>query len=802
MSSVEQAVASRTNILPARAGSTPAAGGRRVRFAVALLAVSLLALALLATVFTAAPALALPEGRVYEMVSPPYKGAYGTQALDAIAPDGQSVAFISQGAFAGMGVQKLKNEYLAHRGSSGWKTVPLEPPATVAPEGDTVDFSQTLSSSLWQGVLAPNGGTADYESPEIAYLTSQSGWQVAGRVLETIDSKPYKPQYHGASPDFCHILFDTQGDSKGLLQVAAGTAGELYDLSTGCEGEPALRLVGLNNQGRVLDPYCNEFSGGFDEIERATFNAVANDGHELFFTAFTNPTERKSGCGYGIPSVSRNPTQVFVRLGGSLTLEVSRPLDAGAFAGCDEGGKAGETPGEVPCADASSRAPSLFWGASADGSKVLFTTKQPLVPGDSDASENLYLANIGCPGGAAEACEVAQRRVTALTRVSAPLAPGEGAEVQGVVRIAPDASRVYFVARGRLSEGSGVEGRTAVRGADNLYSYDTRSGTLAFVADLCSGPGRSGAIEDVRCPSDLQAEGTGERNDVGVWQGEVGSGVPEAQVAGGEGDPGRFLVFSTYARLAKGDTDNAKDVYRYDTVTGGLDRVSVGEGGYDTNGNCNDAPGGTACDALVVSPLPPGQASSALFAQLEMGSRAISEDGSRIVFRTSEPLSPEATNGLLDVYEWSKQPGWSEGRVSLVSSGSSPVSDSSAVISPSGGDVFFQTSQGLVPGDTDGQTDIYDAHECTARAPCFAPPPSGTQPCSGDACQGPLTNPAPLLIPGSVPQAPGGNFRAPVAKARKVKVKKVKAGKAKAKRNNGKRARGSRHSARAGRGGR
>ena len=36
------------------------------------------------------------------------------------------------------------------------------------------------------------------------------------------------------------------------------------------------------------------------------------------------------------------------------------------------------------------------------------------------------------------------------------------------------------------------------------------------------------------------------------------------------------------------------------------------------------------------------------------------------------------------------------------------------------------------------------------------------QPCEGDGCQGPLTNPAPLLVPGSVSQAPGDDFPPPV----------------------------------------
>lgn len=766
---------------------------------------------LVAAASTASSAFALPEGRHYEMVSPPYKNGYGVYgfsggAIEAVAPNGDSVAFVSSGSFAGAGVDNLKGSYLARRGGTGWATRSFEPPASVAPEGSAVDFSPSLTSTLWMGSLGPNTGAAFSESPENTFLTGgadpASGWQVAGEVLQATDGRHHEPlDYKDASPDFCHILFRSQAGGD-LLPVSEGTQAELYDLSTGCEGEPVLRLVGLNNQGKVLDPYCSESLGGelTRPLVRPQFNAVASSGREIVFTTFVNPAARSDGCLPEDSAVPTNPAQVFVRLDGSRTLEVSRPLTAGAFGGCGEGGKAGETPGEVPCAGAAGRAPSLFWGASEDGSKVLFTTKQPLVPGDGDVSDNLYLATIGCPSASAEPCEVAQKQLTGLARVSTALASGEAAEVQGVVKIAPDASRVYFVARGRLSEAPGVEGRVAVRGADNLYVYDTRSAGLGFIADLCSGPARSGAVEDARCPTDLHAEGKsegdeeGERND-----GRLLLPLAEAQVAGGGEDPGRFLVFASYARLLRTDTDDAKDVYRYDAVTGVLDRVSLGEAGYGANGNCNDGASGTACDARAVPAVVLGNGDDVLSVQREMGDRAISEDGSRIVFRTAGRLSADASNGLVNVYEWHKEPESGEGRVSLVSGGTSQTADADPVITPSGSDIFFTTSQGLVPQDTDGQADVYDAR----LGEGFPSPPADPQPCASDACQGPLTNPAALLVPGSVSQAPGGNF-APPAPATAVKPSKPKPkSKHKRRKRNGKASRHALTAARpAGRGGR
>jgi len=131
-----------------------------------------------------------------------------------------------------------------------------------------------------------------------------------------------------------------------------------------------------------------------------------------------------------------------------------------------------------------------------------------------------------------------------------------------------------------------------------------------------------------------------------------------------------------------------------------------------------------------------------------MSSRAISEDGSRIVFESAEPLSPVAVNDLTNVYEWH------EGAVSLVSGGSASVPVSEAVITPSGNDVFFVTTESLLAQDTDDAADIYDARMGVG----FLATSAERQPCSGDACQGPLTNPVPLLAPGSATQAQGENL--------------------------------------------
>jgi hypothetical protein len=703
----------------------------------------------------AVQALGLPPGRVDEMVSPLYKAGYGVNVTTAVAPDGESVAFASTGVFAGQLLNDpLGNLYVARRSTLQWSNTSVAPPAALAPVGFTADFSETLDSALFKGFPGPSVALATLAGTENVFFLHDTntdmgqGWEVAGLRLETVNKDPFNANYGGASGDLCHILIDGVGADP-LLSVAVGaTAEQVYEMARGCNGEPpSLRVVALDNKGAVIDLDCNAMVGARlvdvgEDGKAATFNAISADGSEVFFTSKVNPGE-----GQHCESQFHNPNELFLRLAGSKTLELSRPLG-------DCVGEAGEEPEEVPCKGAVDRAPAYFQGANEKGTVAFFTTAEPLAGTDTDTGNDLYTETIGCPGGPESQCEADQRGVTSLVQVSHAAEP---AEVQGVVRVAPDGSRVYFVARGVIAaespSGEGVQ-PGPVAGADNLYVYDVASGNVSFVADLCSGFLVSGQGEDQRCPPD---EGiAAPRSDLPLWVGHE----PEAQSTA----DGGVLVFSSFGRLAENDTDNAKDVYRYDAVTGALERVSVGEAGHDANGNRHDSAGEPRFgDAAIV----PGHVSEApkVTRQHELDSRAISGDGSRIVFETAEPLSGAANNGVTDVYEWH------DGGVSLISGGTSLTADCCAVMSSSGRDVFFTTSQGLLAQDTDGAADIYDARIGGG----FAPAPAPRQPCSGDACQGPLTNPAALLVPGSIVQAPGQNIAAPVPKHARPAKKTVRA---------------------------
>jgi hypothetical protein len=695
----------------------------------------------------ATSALALSPGRAYERVSPLFSGGYGVKKIFAVAPNGESVAYASLGIFAEEPSDSGFNPYQATRSSSGWSTVALAPSASVAASpGHPQGFSPSLDASLWELGLGQRNKVS--ESNELQFAvhpagapSALTGFEPVGPLLTSIDSDEIPDKtfnVSGFSDDLCHVVAEPAGNPgppfEPLIETEPSLPPEalteasgrfIYEVSGGCDGEsPYARLVELGASDTLL------FKGGQRGQEcpavAPTGNAVSADGSEIFFM---------DGCG-------GTQNQLFVRIGGVKTLEVSKPLN--------------ECPGgEVPCSGGATREPAQFWGASEDGSRVFFTSTARL---DSESDgEDLYMATIGCPGEAS-GCEASQRIATGLTQISRDPQAGEAAEVQGVAGIAADGGRVYFVARGVLSEAPDSQGLTAAQGADNLYVYDAASGQRAFVADLCSGPEQSGAIADQACPGDLEAGASGHNNDSEMWLTRNDPEHAPAQVAG---EDGSLLVFTTYAQLVssgpEADTDDAQDVYRYDARTGGLQRVSIGEAGYDSNGNSDDSGARTSIDGRSA-----GSGDARIRPEVENSNeeqerngvtRAISEDGSRIVFMSAAPLSADATNGQTDVYEWH------EGSVSMISCGCATQGDSEATITPSGRDVFFFTTAELVPGNSNGLPVLYDARLGGGFPPAEAP----AERCEGDACQGALFTPAPLLVPGSAAQAPGEDVASPPA---------------------------------------
>ena len=696
----------------------------------------------------ASTAAGLPQGRVYEMVSPLYKaGAPVEQPGRAdydVASGGEAVVFASLGAFAGVESDAGGLQYLARRGAGGWTTSAAGIiPSVEGKVNEGEMYSSNLTESMSRASFAPNYYSSEEATTQAFYLHDllepQSPFVLASPLLKTLSGGHFGVGLMAASEGFAHVILDDAPDYPQDHLVPEDTmedgAYALYELSGTSGSTPMLRLVGVNNQHKVIDPDCDVSLGGVG----SAFHALSREGSEIFFSTNINPSAQLE-CDVSSGRSPSNPDELFVRINGSRTLEVSKPegkLECGE-----------PKPGETEACTGANRATVRFQGASESGSRAFFTTTGRLVGEDTDSSNDLYMAVIE------------HEALERLVMVSHDANAGEAAEVQGVLRIGDDGSHIYYVAHGLLA-GANTEGVSPAKGADNLYAYDTTSGHTAFVADLCSGPDESGETLDAHCGANLNPQqgkqgGLRPVNDSELWLTNGGEG--EAQVNGCEAreagcEAGRFLVFSTYAQLTPDDTDTARDVYEYDFQTGRLARVSIGEDGHDDNGN-NDA-----FDASIT---PVEFNLAEVERQQEMNTRAVSDNGSTIVFTTSESLSPQAVDGVSNVYEWH------DGKVGLISSGLSPEPGEDPVIDPSGRDIFFRTAAGLVPQDTDGLRDIYDARIGGG----FPEPPAPQAPCSADSCQGPLSVPPQVPTLGSLSQAANGNLAPPSPSAAATKSKR------------------------------
>lgn len=439
--------------------------------------------------------------------------------------------------------------------------------------------------------------------------------------------------------------FTRMGDANGpggRLSVRGASATDLSHIvvSSGTSGSASAtaqyEYVGTGNDGPPRPTSIDNL--GERTPGEICMRNVSDDGRVIVFV---------SGCNGGI-------TQVWARVAGTATVAVSRSECTRPF------GHPDGTCNGVSAAE--------YAGAAADGSRVFFTTDQQLVNGDIDQTSDLYAcdipAGVPAPVGSSNACST-------LAQVSGI---ASGAQVVSVPVVSKDGSRVYFIAAGAaLADNLGVNGAAPVAGQPNLYLWAKDAahpaGQVKFVAGL-------------------------DANDVGVPDDRSGPQLTSDM---------RYLVFTTATALVTGgpsaDTDGARDVYRYDSKTHEIARVSTSVVGGGGNGVGFDVfPNGASFLPAMMS-----------------------ADGSTVVFDSAEALSASDTNGVTDVYRWR------DGQVSLISAGGG----NAVGVTPSGRDIFFTTNASVLAADGDAVTDIY-----TARIGGGFDPPRPPALCSGDGCQG------------------------------------------------------------------
>jgi hypothetical protein len=294
-----------------------------------------------------------------------------------------------------------------------------------------------------------------------------------------------------------------------------------------------------------------------------------------------------------------------------------------------------------------------------------------------------------------------------LTFISSGSTDPAGAGFRGLVRISADGSIAYFVANDMLATG-------ATLGLPNLYRAD--AGGITFVATLSD-------------------------SDSTVWGGDF-FGAGEAGRLAKLTPDGNRLVFQSVADLTPDQDGGNSQIYLYDAAAGDLSCVS--------------------CPPAGVTPIAPGGTLDEQSPSLNFNTIPgdITDDGSTILFQSSDRVVPSDTNSVADSYLWVN------GTRYLLGSGDTRFPGVIGGISDDGQDVFFLTRDSLLPVDTDGgEMDVYDARRGGGLAAQQVVP---AEPCSGEECKPPPASTA-FTPPGSADFSGKGNLEGEAAAAFVVK---------------------------------
>jgi hypothetical protein len=612
----------------------------------------------------------LPDCRAYELVTPADKGAAqdmfagGAFSLALAASDGERLALKTPAALGGnpgSGSGENGGEvhtYVFSRSPAGWRMASVYPPDSGQTGYRAGLFTRDLSLVGLDAATYVNffshvpGQAFEIGAPGGPYETIASA-----SINDALVRANKRDELIGASLDFSRVFLAST--DHGLTGAGTGTDEGAYDLYEWHGGQ--LRLVNVTTNGSLVSACGATLGYGVNTGGDHAHGAVSSDGGKVFFTSpDPNPAALGDpGC--------EEPTRLYVRLNARETIEASAP--------------------ESGVVDSTGFHSVEYQGASADGTKVFFTTTTQLTADDTTHANELYEYNT-----------VTQT----LTRVSRGVSGhAEGGVTEHGVTVSEDGSTVYFEAGGQLTP----EAAANPEGLNNLYRYNTETGATHYIATV----GHAGYA--------------------------AGYAPTEATAAGG------FFLFDTTKLVGGYDSSTpeglADELYRYDDSNGSLTCVSCAPGNAPAKGSAS-LPTGVV--ELIGTPnltpqlLPMSQDGRYVF--FETNEELVPQDINGTGGFGGERISPHT-----DVYEWEREGAGgctqSSGCVHLISSGKDHAPSLLLGASADGSNVFFSSHSQLAPQDTDEVGDVYDARVGGG----FAPPPRPMQ-CSGDACQGaPSTSP-------------------------------------------------------------
>jgi hypothetical protein len=733
---------------------------------------------------------ALTDNRQYELVSPPDKHGALVEPIDAYgliqaSGEGNAFTYITSSPTESQPQGNANAaQILATRGADGWSDRDIATPNEASP-GVTVGtgqeyrlFSSDLSRAIFEDTLNvevsgfsgfttfPGEETSPHATEYTAFLRENFACPSAtcytplltttdvtsgAKYGEGADDNGHTtgPQalgdwaaFTGATPDLNHVVLNVDAPlTKATSATPAATGRGLYEWSPAEPSGEQLQLVSVLPAAEGGGPAATPLFGTAQTFGLTgtgagveTRNAISNDGARIVWSS--------APAGEG---------GLYMRdtgLGETVRLDTVQ-------------GGSGADPG------ATSPEPVLkttFNVASSDGSTVFFTDTQRLTA-DSRGGYNKENSRIAEPD--LYACNMVQVEQNGhktlkcnLTDLTPDGNPGEEhAAVQGTVLAASDnGTYVYFVANGVL--GLGAERGATTGNCENENVPIGEQACNLYVEHYNSETGKWEAPRFIAAVS-------GADDPDWTW-GELG------RHTSGASPDGRYLAFMSERGLTGYDSTDAnsgesdEEVYLYDAVTSKLVCASCDPTGArpvgEELGGPNDGKSGFNENMRFVGGYVVWPEDQWLAANIPAWVNYAAKNGAhqprylsnsgRLFFNSRDALVPQDVNRTWDVYEYEPpgegDPGEgdcttftrgasdvydprSEGCVGLISSGESSEESAFLDASESGGDVFFMTLSQLVGQDVDHSIDVYDAHECTAKAPCFPPAAEVPPPCTTEA---------------------------------------------------------------------
>jgi hypothetical protein len=533
----------------------------------------------------------LPDGRVYEEVSPAYKNGnfYGvplSETFGLASAEGDAVLYTMTGA-TGTAYSGMVSEYVSRRTpQTGWQTVSAEPrPLTKELSIENSPLMITPSTDFGRFVyMSPAAAVAAEPLHEVSFGTTSSVniFLSENAALEpTWLGEPRIPNPSPAEGDVHSGFYVVAGISPSLETVYFTYAGTL--IPEDGPREPLVRAANPPGHSSVNGPW------GFYEWTKGQLVSAG---------VLPNGTVSPYGA---VPAA---------------ILDVER-----------------QAYGWEP------QAWDFHNEVSEDGSRAFFVSPDP----DSGSPEppQIYVRKPSSNGGRASVL-VSGSEIEGHEGQPAP----DGASFSFA---SPDGSQAFFSSIDRLTA-TAPEGTEPKE-----YDYDVDTGSLTYlpgVSRAIAAVSRNGAdllfeVEGQidKGQIDIWKRGANGGSVVPVAAGGGEVGVRNAHVTA----DGGVFVFRSEAGIPgfNNTKPESPQIYRYEMSTGELDCISCAPAGM-ASGEARLSYNNRERHGFITVKSNGGAGDP----ETTVETRGMSADGERIFFDTTSALVPQDTNGTRDVYEW------------------------------------------------------------------------------------------------------------------------------------------------------